>query len=168
MQVLITITRGIIENAVFFDEPHTALLALSEFVKSMNPEDDDAAIYDENGYVANAKDFLDENDEYVGDELLSGEILNEKDKPIYIIGNPRHPLGFMVASPDDPLGHTDPVEALCELGQMREDHGMHLKLYRVIPVEGAIATRDDVEQYCRENETGNCGDSLVEEYLKEA
>ena len=34
MQVLITITRGIIEDAVFFDDPQMAVLALSKFVKT--------------------------------------------------------------------------------------------------------------------------------------
>jgi hypothetical protein len=168
MQVLITITRGIIADAVFFENPQLALQALSRFVKDMNPEDDDAAIYDDKGFVANAKDFLDENDDYVADERLMGEVAEDKDKPIYLIGNPSHPLGFMVASPDDPLGYIDPVEALCELGEMRQDHGMHLKLYRVIPVQGPIATRSALEQYCGENEIEECGYNLVEEYLAQA
>ena len=78
MNVLITITRGIIRDAVFFDDPQMAVLALSKFVKNMNPEDDDAAVYDDNGFVANAKDFLDENDEYVEEEILVGEVSEEK------------------------------------------------------------------------------------------
>ena len=165
MNVLITITRGIIEDAVFFDDPQMAVLALSKFVKEMNPEDDDAAVYDDNGFVANAKDFLDENDEYVADETLVGEVSEEKHKPIYIIGNPTHHIGFMVASSDDPLGYEDPAEALSVLETMREDFGNHLKLYRAIPVENPVATRDELEKFYKENDVEDYGLSLVEEYL---
>ncbi len=31
----------------------------------MNPEKDDAAIYSHEGMIANAKDFLNENDQYI-------------------------------------------------------------------------------------------------------
>ena len=163
MNVLITITKGIIRDAVFFDEPQMAVLALSKFVKNMNPEDDDAAVYDENGYVANAKDFLDENDEYVDEEILVGEVSEEK--PIYIIGNPTHHLGFMVASPDDPLGFTDPVEAVSELGQMRKEFGSHLKLYRVHPVSGPVTEKTRLQAHNADLDLEDFDYSLVEEYV---
>ena len=165
MNVLITITRGIIEDAVFFDDPQMAVLALSKFVKDMNPEDDDAAVYDDNGFVANAKDFLDENDEYVADETLVGEVSEEKHKPIYIIGNPTHHLGFMVASSDDPLGFTDPVEAVSELGQMRKEFGRHLKLYRVHPVSGPVTEKTNLQAHNADLDLEDFDCSLVEEYV---
>ena len=163
MNVLITITRGIIRDAVFFDDPQMAVLALSKFVKNMNPEDDDAAVYDDNGFVSNAKDFLDENDEYVEEEILVGEVLEEK--PIYIIGNPTHHLGFMVASSDDPLGFTDPVEAVSELGQMRKGFGSHLKLYSVHPVSGPVTEKTRLQVHNADLELEDFDYSLVEEYL---
>ena len=165
MNVLITISKGIIEDAVFFDDPQIAVSALSKSAKNMNPEDDDAAVYDDNGFVANAKDFLDENDEYVEEEILVGEVSEEQHKAIYIIGNPTHHLGFMVASSDDPLGYEDPAEALSVLETLREDFGNHLKLYRAIPVESPVATRDELEKFYKENDVEDYGLSLVEEYL---
>ena len=163
MNVLITITRGIILDAVFFDDPQMAVLALSKFVKNMNPEDDDAAVYDDNGFVSNAKDFLDENDEYVDEEILVGEVSEEK--PIYIIGNPTHHLGFMVASLDDPLGFTDPIEAVSELGQMRKEFGRHLKLYRVHRVCGPVIEKARLQAYNADLDLEDFDYSLVEEYV---
>ena len=163
MNVLITITRGIIRDPVFFDDPRMAVLALSKFVKNMNSEDDDAAVYDDNGFVSNAKDFLDENDEYVDEEILVGEVLEEK--PIYIIGNPTHHLGFMVASSDDPLGFTDPVEAVSELGQMRKEFGSHLKLYRVHAVSGPVTEKTRLQAHNADLDLEDFDYSLVEEYV---
>ena len=163
MNILITITRGIIRDAVFFDDPQMAVLALSKFVKNMNPEDDDAAVYNENGFVSNAKDFLDENDEYVEEEILVGEVSEEKQ--IYIIGNPTHHLGFMVASLDDPLGFTDPIEAVSELGQMRKEFGSHLKLYTVQSVRGPVTEKTRLQAHNADLDLEDFDYSLVEEYL---
>jgi hypothetical protein len=165
MNVLITIKRGIIRGAVFFDNPQMAVLSLSAFVKNMNPEEDDAVVYDENGLVANAKAFLDENDKYVEEEILVGEGLDEEAKPLYIIGNPTHPLGFMVASSDDPLGFTDPVEAVSELGQMRKEFGSHLKLYRIHSVSGPVAEKTRLQAHNADLDLEDFDYSLVEEYL---
>ena len=44
MQVLITITKGIIEDVVFFDDPGLAVWALSKYVRNMNTDHDDAAV----------------------------------------------------------------------------------------------------------------------------
>ena len=139
--VLITVTSGIIGEAIFYDDVSMAIQALSEYVKAMDPEHNDAAVFGPDGMVANAKAFLDENDQYIEQNVEDIAILNNRDKPVYIIGNPHHRLGFIVASPDDPLGYKDPAEALSDLGQMRKDHGTHLKLYRVEPVSGPILER---------------------------
>jgi len=90
-QVLITISRGIIEQVVFFEDPGMAIQALSDYVKGMDPEHDDAALYDTDGFIANAKHFLDENDEYRENEALIKEVSEERIKPLLIIGNPNHP-----------------------------------------------------------------------------
>jgi hypothetical protein len=163
MHVLITISRGIIRDAVFFDDPQMAVLALAKFVKNMKPEDDDAAVYNENGFVSNAKDFLDENDEYVEEEILVADA--SEDKPIYIIGNPTHHLGFMVASSDDPLGFTDQAEAVSELGQMRKEFGSHLKLYRVHPVSGPVIEKSRLQAHNADLDLEDFAYSLVEEHL---
>ena len=164
-QVLITISRGIIDHVIFFEDPGLAIQALSDYVKAMNTEHDDAALYDTEGFIANAKHFLDENDEYKENEALIKEISEERIKPLFIIGNPNHRLGFMVASPDDPLGYTDSAEAVSGLGQMRQDYGTHLKLYRVIPVSGPVVQKIDLERHNAESEVENFDYSQVEEYV---
>ena len=85
--------------------------------------------------------------------------------PVYIIGNPRHHLGFTVASADDPLGYKDPAEALSELGQMRKDHGDHLKLYYVTPVDEPVAPRSKVDRHNLENQVEDFDYTSIEEYL---
>ena len=66
--VLVTVTGGIIERVTFFDSKSLALRVLAYFVKRMNPEEDDAAVFNKQGLVANAKDFLDENDQLTEDK----------------------------------------------------------------------------------------------------
>ena len=166
-QVLVTVSKGIIQEVVFFDSAQMAIEALSKYVKTMNVEHDDAALYDFNGFIANAKHFLDEHDQYVENEPLIAELTSEANKPIYIIANPHHRLGFMVVSPDDPLGYDDPVEALCDLGQLRQDSGNHLKLYRVLSVSHVVASTADLEAQNTDCEVENFDYSLVKEYLFE-
>ena len=164
-QVLVTVSRGIIEEVLFFHNPELAIEALSKYVKAMNVEHNDAALYDAYGMIANAKHFLDEDDQYVENERLMAEVAKETRDSIHIIGNPKHRLGFMVVSPDDPLGHDDPAEALSQLGQMRQDFGRHLKLYRVKPVKGPAARREELEKHNQDCDIEDFDDSLAEEYL---
>ena len=165
--ILITVSGGIIDQVTFFDCRPKALSALANFVKHMNPEEDDAAVFDTKGLVANAKNFLDETDQFIENSDLANELVSDKENPkcIYLIGNPVHRLGFMVASPDDPLGFKDPAEAVSELGQMRSSAGNHLKLYRVVPVDEPIVTRAEIEQYNTENDVEDFVFRLVEEYI---
>jgi hypothetical protein len=163
--VLIILHKGFVKKVKFFHDGKSAIIALSEFVKIMNVEHNDASLYDIDGLVANAKHFLDEKDRYFDNTSLVGEVSNEKIKATYIIGNPSHHLGFMVASPDDPIGYNDPAEAISVLEQMRNDFGRHLKIYQVIPVQGPIATLLEVEKYCQENEINDFNPSLIKEYF---
>jgi hypothetical protein len=48
---------------------------------------------------------------------------------------------------------------------MRKEVGSHLKLYRIIPVEGRIVTRDDLEAHNSEIEIDDFAFGLVEEYV---
>ena len=66
--VLITVTGGIIERVTFFDSKSLALRVLAYFVKRMNPEEDDAAVFNKQGLVAKAKNFLDETDKLTEDK----------------------------------------------------------------------------------------------------
>ena len=68
----------------------------------------------------------------------------------------------MVASPDDPIGHDDPIEALSDLGQLRQDVGKHLKLFRVEPVSGPLADRAEVENHNTDIEAEGFDYSLIE------
>ena len=165
--ILVTVSGGIIDQVTFFECRPKALRALASFVKGMDPEEDDAAVYDPKGLVANAKNFLDETDQFIENACANNGLVSDKENqnPIYLIGNPVHRLGFMVVSPDDPLGFENPIEAVSELGQMRKDAGSHLKLYRVVPVENPIATRAEIERYNAENEIEDFVFQLVEEYI---
>lgn len=167
MYVLIWLAGGIIEKVTFLDSKLQAVETLAEFVKGMDLHDDDAAVFGPEGLVANAKEFLDENNEFIEDHGLINELVSGKEDPncIYLIGNPVHRLGFMVASPDDPLGFENPAEAVSELAQMRSSAGSHLKLYRVVPVENPIVTRAEIERYNAENEIEDFVFQLVEEYI---
>ena len=167
--VMIWLSGGIIEKVTFFDSKLQALKTLADFLKGMDLHDDDAAVFGPEGLVANAKDFLDEDNESIdGSELINELVSNEeKSNPIYIIGNPAHWLGFMVVSSDDPLGYGNPIEVVSELGQMRKNAGSHLKLYRVIPVEKPVVTRAELEHYNAENEIEDFTFSLVDEYVKD-
>jgi hypothetical protein len=164
---MIWLSGAIIEKVTFFNSKLQALETLADFVKGMDLHDDDAAVFGPEGQVANAKHFLDENNEFIEDSDLIREMESSKDNPncIYIIGNPVHWLGFMVVSSDDPLGYKNPIEAVSELGQMRKDAGSHLKLYRVVPVEESIVTHPELEQYNAENEIEDFDFQLVEEYV---
>jgi hypothetical protein len=164
--VLATTSGGIINQMIYFDDGSKAIYALSEFVKTMDLEEEDATVYDPDGMIANAKGFLDENDQYVDNSYEIIEMLELKNRPIYIIGNPDHRLGFMVASPDDPLGFKDPVAALSDLGQMRQDHDVYLKLYQVVAVKGPVAMKADLEQHNTDCEVEDFDYSLIEEYLQ--
>jgi hypothetical protein len=166
---MIWLSGGIIEKVTFFDSKLQALKTLADFLKGMDLHDDDAAVFGPEGLVANAKDFLDEDNESIdGSELINELVSNEeKSNPIYLIGNPVHWLGFMVVSSDDPLGYGNPIEAISELGQMRKSAGNHLKLYRVVPVEGPTITKAELEHYNAENEIEDFTFSLVDEYLKD-
>jgi len=164
-QVLVTVSRGIIREVTFFSDAGKAICALSDFVKNMNIEHDDAALFDDDGLVANAKHFLKDQDEYIENKELIEEVSRKRTKPVYIIGNPYHHLGFMVASPDDPLGYYKPEVALSDLGQMRKDSGKHLKLYRVEPVKGPVALRGDLEKYNADCDVEDFDYLLIEEYL---
>ena len=163
--VLVTVSGGIVEDVRFFRDAAPALEALSAYVKDMNPESDDAALYGPDGMVANAKCFLDDDDQYIRNDTLVEELSKRKQQSLHLIANPTHPLGFMVASPDDPIGYVNPVEALSDLGQMRQDHGNLFNLYRVVPVHGPIAARKDLETYNQELEVENFDYSLIAEFL---
>ena len=162
---LVKIGRGIIDEVLFYFEEKEALKAMDVVAKTMNPEHDDAAVFGPDGMVVNAKNFLDESDRYDGNIIEHLLKSADENKPIYIIGNPIHFLGFMVASPDEPMGYRNPAEAISDLGQMRKDFGKHLKLYRVIPVEGSIIQKEKIDKYNAENEVEDFEYSLIEEHL---
>ena len=164
-QVLITISRGIIEKAFFFEDPALAIRALSDHVKNMDPEHDDAALYNREGFIANAKHFLDDDDEYRENKALIKEVSENSPKPLFIIGNPEHGFGFIVATPDDPLGYVNPAEAVSDLGTMRKDFGNHLKLYQVLPVSGPVVQKADVVKQNAASEIEDFDEALVEEYI---
>jgi len=156
--VLILLSGGIIDQVTFYDDPHRAVSNLSDYVKAMDPEKHNAAVYGPDGLAANAKLFLNEYDQHSGK--------NSADKPIYIIANPCHSLGFLVISPTEPIGFTDPAKALSVLERMRKEHGDHIKLYRAEVVKDPVMLRKDLEKYNADLLIDDFEYSLVSEYLE--
>lgn len=56
--VLITLSGGIIDEVAFYKDQETAQKDLSRFVSTMDPENDDAAVYGPGGMISNAKCYL--------------------------------------------------------------------------------------------------------------
>lgn len=56
--VLVTTRGGIVESVNFYDAQKEAVRALADFVKRMDAEQEDAAVFSPEGLVANAKQFL--------------------------------------------------------------------------------------------------------------
>ena len=162
--VIVTVHRGLIDDVRFFREPEEAVYALKAFVEGMNLEDDDAAIYGPEGFIANVKTVLDNPDFYC-EESTKATGTKADSKPIYIPVNPEHPLGPMVASYDDPMGYRDPVEAVSELGQLRKEAGEHILLFELVRVEVPVAGRQKLERFNEENDIDDFPYDLVEEYL---
>ena len=156
--VLITLHGGIIDLVTFYEDAYVAVANLVKYVKGMNPEKNDAVVYGPDGIIANAKLFLNENDQYTGE--------NSNDKPIYIIANPCHSLGFLVISPTEPIGFTDPAKALSVFEQMRKEHGDHIKLYRAEIEKGPVMLRKDLEKYNSDLVIDDFEYSLISEYLE--
>jgi len=127
----------------------------------MNPEENDAAVYGPDGLIANAKIFLNIN----GNETGNIEIRENTDKPIYIIANSCHSLGFLVISKDEPIGFNDPGFALSNLERLRKDQGLHINLYRAEPVKGPVIRRKDMEKIIKDLAIKDFEYSLVSEYL---
>lgn len=63
--VLITISGGIIDEVCFYAGISEAIWSLSEYVKTMDSEKNDAGVYSPYGMVANTKDFLNDSDHFV-------------------------------------------------------------------------------------------------------
>ena len=163
---LVTTSNGITDDVKFYENEEQALRALDRYVKDMNPEHDDAGVYGPDGLVAGAENLLDENKQYVENFIEYLLKPAHEEKPIHIIGNPRHEHGFMVASPDAPLGYSDSAAALSDLGQMRKDYGSHLKLYRVVPVTEPVATKSKVVENNTDSVVEDFDYSLIEEYIE--
>ena len=84
---------------------------------------------------------------------------------IYVIADPKHSLGFLVVSPYEPVGYTDPFLLLTDLERMRKDKKRHLKLYCVKPVPGPIVSQKELEKYLKNRGVKDFQYSLVREYL---
>ena len=156
--VLITLFGGIIDQVTFYDHAYVAMRNLAKYVKDMNPEKNDAAVYGPNGLVANAKIFLDQNDRWIGNDF--------ENKTTYIIANMCHTQGFLVISPGKQIGYDNPVKALTDLERMRKEKGLHIKLYRVDSVRAPLIRKEDLEKYNADLVEDDFDYSLVSEYLK--
>ena len=145
--VFIQVSGGIIDQVRMFDEPDPAIEALAQVARESDLEKTDAALWTAEGMLANVKTFLDDNDQFVDAREAVKKRSAAMRPSIYVIANPIHPLGFTVASYDDPIGFNNPAEAVSELAQLRKDWGNHLRLYRVEPVVGPLVTPAELDRF---------------------
>ena len=163
--VLITISGGIIDRVTFYDDQSIAVRELARFARNMNPEKEDAAVYGPYGLIANAKLFMDEDDQ-VSSATHRLQADPSEIQPIYTVANPRHSLGFVVVSPFEPLGYADPLMALSILERMRKEEGTHINLYRLELVKWKVASRRELEKYNADLVVDDFEYSLVSEFLR--
>ena len=130
--VLVTVSRGKISETTFYATAASALKKLLTISKSMN-ENDDAAVFGPDGLILNTRQLKDTGED------------------VFIIANPDHSLGFLVIAHTEPVGHTDPAEALYALQQIRQEMGMQIGLYRVEAVEDAVITPPELSKYLKDN-----------------
>ena len=161
--VFVSVSSGLISEVRFFATEPKALEQLRQFSRTANMEKDDAAVFGPKGLIANVEEYLDDPDR--PSEAEKEEESPEQEMPIYLIANPHSRLGFLVVSPDDPLGFNDPCEALSELGQMRKQMGGHLTLYWVQEVEEALVEKADLETYHDSIMVEDFDYDLVKEHL---
>ena len=160
--VLIIMFEGIIDMVTFYDDPYVAVANLAKYVKDMNPEKNDAAIYGPDGIVANAKNFLDEDGQFIH----GASVIDSNDEQIYVIADPLYNLVFFAKRQHPPFEFADNLQAVTTLERMRKAQDVHLKLYRVEPVNRPIASKTELEQYHKDRNIKNFEYSLVYEYLK--
>jgi hypothetical protein len=163
--VLITLSGGIIDRVTFYDDPSTAVRELVRFVRKMDPEKDDAAVYGPDGLIATSKVLLDEDDQ----DSRSGHETKDvptKDKPIYIMANPYHREGLLVLSPYESVGYGSPFVALSILEKKRKEAEGHINLYRLERVTGVVVSRKELEKYNADHVVDDFDYSLVSEFLR--
>jgi hypothetical protein len=161
--VLITLSGGIIDQVTFYDDPYIAVGNLAKYVMDMNPEKNDAVVYGPGGIVANAKNFMDENDQFIH----GAAVIDSNDEQIYVIADPCYNLVFFAKGQHNkPFEFADNFRAVTILERMRKDHGVHIKLYRIEPVNSPVASKTQLEQYHKDRDIKDFQYSLIEEYLK--
>jgi hypothetical protein len=75
-------------------------------------------------------------------------------------------LGFLVMTPSEPVGFSDPLPMLSMLEQLRKDLGVHIGLYQAEPVIGPVIHRTEIEQFNVDRGIKDFEYSLIGEYLK--
>ena len=160
--VLITLSGGIIDQVTFYDDPYIAVGNLAKYVMDMNPEKNDAVVYGPGGIVANAKSFMDENDQFIH----GAAVIDSNDEQIYVIADPLYNLVFFAKGHPPSFEYADNLQAITTLGRMRKDHDVHLKLYRIEPVNSPVASKTELEQYHKDRDIKDFEYSLIDEYLK--
>jgi len=163
--VLVTVSGGIIDRVAFFDHPWMAVWELARLVRKMNSEKNDAAVYGPDGLLANAKALMDEEGQVLG---VNHEVKDvpSQDKPVYVMADSYHSLGFLVVGRFEPLGYADPLDALSALEKMRKELGTHINLYRLAPVGWKIASMEEMEKYNADHSVKDFEYSLVSEFLR--
>ena len=163
--VLITVSGGIIDRVTFYDDQSTAVRELARFVRNMNPEKDDAAVYGPHGLIANARLFMDEDDQVPKISPKPIAVPSEN-RSVYVMANSDQMIGFLVIGPCEPLGYADPLAALSILERMRKALGTHIKLYLLALVKWTIVSREEMEKYNVDHSVSDFEYSMVSEFLR--
>jgi hypothetical protein len=163
--VLITLSGGIIDRVTFCDDPSAAVRELARFVKNMDPEKDDAAVYGPDGLIANAKALMDQDSQFPRVNRKAIDVPSEN-KSVYVMANSDHRLGFLVVGPCEPLGYVDALAALSSLERMRKELGTHINLYRLALVMWSIVSREELEKYNAGHSVSDFEYSLVSDFLR--
>ena len=71
-----------------------------------------------------------------------------------------------MVSSDDPMGYRNRVEAVSDLGQLRQDHGPHLKLYRLTEARGALVTWRQLADHNQDCGIDDFDEEQIQEFLK--
>jgi hypothetical protein len=161
--VLITLSGGIIDQVTFYDHPYIAVGNLAKYVMDMNPEKNDAVVYGPGGIVANAKTFMDQDGQFIHNSNVTDNNTNEQ---IYVIADPCFNHVFIAEGHHPSFGFADNLQAVTTLERIRKDHSVHIKLYRIEPVNSPVASKTQLEQYHKNRDIKDFEYSLIDEYLK--
>ena len=143
--VLIRVSSGVVSNVKWFNDLSKAKYELGKLQETMDSSNESASIFSSNGMELSTSNNTDE---------------------IYLIGNPKHSLGFLVVGHHEPVGYRNPVEALYYLEKKRREMGNHINLYKATQVKELAVKKDRMEEYVKQKGDKNIRYKLISEFVE--